>query len=208
MCPIVISYEMPKRRISYPTILERCLADNADRPTECWPYPGCINKHTGYGKTWDRRLWRSSDAHRVAYELLVGPVPDGLVLDHLCRNRACCNPAHLEPVTMRENLRRGVSPSAQQARQTHCFRGHPLSGDNLVWVARGRKRGCKECRRFNSRREYFRREYGMDEPPPIRADYHTHCKRGHPKVAGQKHCKPCMAWHQRRYRLQRLGKAG
>ena len=69
-------------------------------------------------------------AHRVAYELVKGKIPAGLELDHLCRNRICCNPAHLEAVTGRENSLRGVSPWAKNACATHCPRGHPYDAEN------------------------------------------------------------------------------
>lgn len=80
-----------------------------------------------------RRMVR---AHRWAYEHFVGKVPAGLQIDHLCRNRACVNPAHMEPVTQLENARRGARATA-----THCKRGHPFSGHNLVM-----KRGQRLCR--------------------------------------------------------------
>lgn len=82
-------------------------------------------------------------AHRWAYEFFVGPIPEGLELDHLCRNRACVNPAHLEPVSRRENQLRGDTFSARQAAQTHCKRGHEFSEANTR-VYRGR-RYCRCC---------------------------------------------------------------
>ena len=87
-------------------------------------------------------------AHRLYYERHVGPIPDGLEMDHLCRNRACVNPDHLEPVTRAENNRR------KAVAQTHCKNGHPLSGDNLL--ATKRQRACRACQRERSRRHYAR----------------------------------------------------
>ena len=91
-------------------------------------------------------------AHRFAYELLVGPVPEGLHLDHLCRVRHCVNPQHLEPVTRRENILRGDSFSAANAKKTHCLRGHQLEGGNLHVY-----NGARVCRRCHRDRERIRR---------------------------------------------------
>ena len=82
-------------------------------------------------------------AHRAAYEVRIGPIPDGMVIDHLCRNRACINPAHMEPVTNRENVLRGTGPSAQHARKTHCNYGHAYDDQNTMH-RRGR-RHCRKC---------------------------------------------------------------
>jgi hypothetical protein len=95
--------------------------------------------------------------HRYAYEALVGPIPDGKQIDHLCRNRACCNPEHLEPVTIQENIRRGEGPQAINARKTHCIRGHALSGDNLYLVPKSGRRNCVICRQAASNRADERR---------------------------------------------------
>ena len=85
-------------------------------------------------------------AHRFAYENFVGPIPEGLHIDHLCRVPGCVNPAHLEAVTSRENTLRGVGPPAIQARKTHCISGHEFSGENLHLTPNGRHRVCKICK--------------------------------------------------------------
>lgn len=113
--------------------------------TGCWLWTGARNPN-GYGQFWSGR--RLGLAHRYAYETLVGPIPDGLSLDHLCRVPACVNPVHLEPVSHRENCLRGISPAAQQAQQTHCKNGREFTEENtrLQILRSGRvKRHCREC---------------------------------------------------------------
>jgi hypothetical protein len=89
-------------------------------------------------------------AHRVSYELLVGPIPQGLQLDHLCRNRRCINPAHLEPVTSRENTMRGETVAAANASRDHCPSGHPYSDSNTIALGKGGRK-CRECDRTRGR---------------------------------------------------------
>lgn len=100
-------------------------------PEACWDWPGfCFD---GYGKVsanLDARGSRVWFAHLAAYTILVGPVPSHLELDHLCRNRRCMNPRHLEPVTPRVNTLRSNAPTAANARKTHCKHGHEFTPEN------------------------------------------------------------------------------
>jgi hypothetical protein len=112
----------------------------------CWLWPG-VMLNTGYGVI--RRRGKDTKAHRAIYEAAVGPVPDGMVLDHLCRNRACFNPFHLEPVTGKENTLRGESFAAQNARKRHCPKGHEFSPENTL-IERG-ARVCLQCKRAINR---------------------------------------------------------
>jgi hypothetical protein len=121
-------------------------------PGECWPWLGQKDEK-GYGQVREsNRRSRSLMAHRVVYELLVGLIPEGLTLDHLCRVRHCVNPAHLEPVTNRENILRGDGPAARHARQTHCKYGHPFDEQNTLHRRNGRGRSCRTCQRERSAR--------------------------------------------------------
>ena len=113
-----------------------------DTASGCWQWTAATT--TGYGRV----KWHGvvHTAHRLAYEHYVGDIPDGLEIDHLCRNRGCINPAHLEPVSRRENILRGISPSAIGARVTHCPKGHPYDEANTYTTPSGR-RHCRECNR-------------------------------------------------------------
>jgi hypothetical protein len=115
----------------------------------CWQWTASDNGH-GYGHFYlggGRNDKRSEYSHRISYILYKGEIPDGLEIDHLCRNRRCVNPDHLEAVTSKINCLRGDSLSAQRARQKVCKRGHPLSGDNLYEA--GGRRMCRTCREEN-----------------------------------------------------------
>lgn len=114
--------------------------------TECWLWAAAIGPD-GYGCFW--ALSSMVKAHRFAYESSVGPIQVGLQIDHLCRVRSCVNPSHLEPVTQRENIMRGTSPSAMHARKTHCPNGHTYEGGNLYLNPSGSRacRACRACRR-------------------------------------------------------------
>ena len=111
----------------------------------CWTWTGTMDS-SGYGRFYPiKGSPHRVRAHRVAYELFRGQIPAGLEVDHLCRNRQCVNPDHLEPVTRMENQRRGFSPSGINHRKTHCIRGHEFTPENTYRPADGR-RICKACR--------------------------------------------------------------
>ncbi len=123
-----------------------------DRTGDCWIWRWSRFRTNDYGH------WLINGkhhlAHRFAYEALVGPIPPGHDLDHLCRVKACCNPAHLEPVTRSENLRRGVGPRltrARQAAKTHCPQGHEYTPENTRQIRGKKGRLCRECGRQECR---------------------------------------------------------
>lgn len=141
----------------------------------CWLWTATIN-NKGYGQFYSQERRTKVYAHRWSYEHNVGPIPEGLVIDHLCRTPRCVNPEHLEPVTFAENLRRGEGGLRRQqlmAARTHCRNGHEFIESNVYRY--GGERRCRAC--------YRARDAGRDpkkEPldaapiPPV-----THCKWGH-----------------------------
>lgn len=111
----------------------------------CWVWTGSTGPN-GYGKLSRNRGWNGL-AHRVAYSLVHGGIPEGLVIDHLCRNRACINPAHLEAVTFNENVRRGARNYGGV--RTRCKYGHDITvAENLITLSNGTHR-CRLCKHLD-----------------------------------------------------------
>jgi hypothetical protein len=127
-----------------------------EAPDGCWLWTG-YSDAKGYGRL--NFNGRPQKAHRAVYEALVGPIPDGLQLDHLCRVRGCVNPAHLEPVTLAENVRRGLVGSINR-QKTHCPRGHEYTVETTYTSSAG-KRHCKVCANRDERKAY-RKAYDAD----------------------------------------------
>jgi hypothetical protein len=126
------------------------VVEDAGFDSPCWMWRGNRDRD-GYARFAAGEKRGFSRAHQFAYEVLVGPVKGGLHLDHLCRNRRCVNPSHLEPVSVRENLMRGETYAASAAAKTHCKYGHPLSGENLYVPPGSGTRKCRECVRRRKR---------------------------------------------------------
>lgn len=177
-----------------PTFVERVFA-KVDASGDCWEWTAA--NVDGYGVV--GRGGRESgtmQAHRAVWELLVGPIEDGLQLDHLCRNHACVNPDHLEPVTSDENKRRGYGMGVLHSLRPTCREGHPKDG--IIRRADGTShRYCKTCRRLDAAAKYV--------PKGPR----TRCKRDHEFTPentytdsrGHRQCKACKADRQRQTRV-------
>jgi hypothetical protein len=130
----------------WPTLAER-LDLYVEKTESCWLWIAGRTT-TGYGQIQHNgRKWK---AHRLVYTILRGAIPEGLELDHLCRNRLCVNPNHLEPVTTRENLLRGEGSTGRRARQTHCVHGHEFTSENTRRAPNG-TRHCRTCDRQRTR---------------------------------------------------------
>lgn len=127
-----------------PKIVERFWS-KVEKTEGCWNWTGDTNG-SGYGRFWP--TWRKwITAHRFAYKLLVGPIPDGKILDHLCENKVCVRPDHVRATTHAGNVLRGKGPTARNARKTTCKRGHPLSGENLkLYKPPNYPRALRVCR--------------------------------------------------------------
>lgn len=176
-----------------------------DKSGDCWLWMGA-RKPSGYGTV--AVGGTTTTAHRWAYLLNGGVIPEGYQLDHLCGNPPCVRPSHMEPVPGAVNNGRSSSPPAVNARKTECLRGHPLSGDNLRIDAAG-KRQCRACRRERQRRSRARLasiHVGPGTGSVNRSK--THCPQGHPYDAantwtdrrGHRYCRECMRIANRRRR--------
>jgi hypothetical protein len=175
-------------------------------PDDCWPWLASL--HHGYGQfnTGNRAGARMTGAHRISYEIHVGPVPAGLQLDHLCHtrdtscaggvaclHRRCVNPAHLEPVTHRVNARRGQSRAGKASRRDHCLHGHPYTAENTRTEKRTGSRTCRTCKREREARRI--RDAAALRPP------RNACDRGHVYNSentyytkdGKRQCRRCQS---------------
>ncbi len=133
--------------------------------TGCWPWQAGLST-SGYGKFWLDCKHRAARAHRVAYELVKGPIPRFYTIDHLCRVRRCVNPSHLEAVTNRENVLRGEGHTARNARKTECPQGHEYDEANTYTSSDG-ERHCRACGREASRRSWAKRQpVGHEQEAP------------------------------------------
>lgn len=134
------------------------LFDHLDPVNGCWVWKGLVSD--GYGL--NQGVHSPSETrlvHRKVYEFLVGPIPETMTLDHLCRNRACCNPAHLEPVSIKDNVMRGEGACAQHARKTHCKRGHEFTPENTGKASKD-GRYCIQCSRDAAKAQRARNHKG------------------------------------------------
>lgn len=171
-----------------PAILRSLFAQTRPDAAGCWEWVG-YRDADGYGAAKvDRTPYR---AHRIFFHHLVHALAPGLVIDHLCRNRACVNPAHLEQVTVADNTHRGDAPSARNRMKTHCARGHEYTEAN-TYLDKTNRRHCRECSRERDRRAYVKRQ-------------RTHCKYGHEWTAETtlwvnngkaRRCAPCLAEYE------------
>ncbi len=182
--------------------------------TGCWLWHGASSSRQGYGAVTINK--RSQPAHRVSYERAKGPIPSGLFLDHLCRVTCCVNPDHLEPVTCKVNLNRGIHRNAVK---TSCIRGHAFDEANTL-VLPGGKRRCRACgkeaQRANRGGKSFRlpRLTSARVTSPNWNTTKTHCKRGHEftpenTVAHKngRQCRACSYANHNEYMRRRRAKS-
>ncbi len=127
----------------------------------CWVWTGA--KRSGYGRF--SFLGRTMQAHRLAYEELVGEIPERLEIDHLCRNPSCVNPEHLEPVTSQVNTLRGKGVCSANAKKTHCPKGHEYTSETTHVGPNTGFRSCRPCRADRERQRREKKKAALQEQP-------------------------------------------
>lgn len=172
-------------------------------PSGCWEWQGA-KISTGYGEWWHNQ--KVVLTHRVMHQHFAGPIESGHHVDHLCRNIICCNPDHLEAVSARENIRRGIGRSAINARKTHCNHGHEFTPENTHITSRG-TRSCRACwSRQNAEYRARCRERSPSKAHALR----TECPQGHAydevntytDKRGHRSCKACAVDRMRARRAK------
>ena len=138
--------------------LEERFWQKVQKTESCWLWTGA--KSVGYGRIGaGRKTGKLLFAHRLSYEMHLGLIPDGLVIDHLCRNPSCVNPAHLEAVSVRTNTLRGISPTVLVYHKEVCSNGHDLSKDgSCIIYNNGLRKRCKTCCSNAQRRWYQKKK--------------------------------------------------
>ncbi len=189
-------------------LAERLLAKIEKTDVGCWLFNGHIDKKSGYGKLSPDRtpdaVQTSIWVHRISYAAHKGAIPFGMELEHTCGVRRCVNPEHLRPITHRENFVHNRLPGQVRvniATKTHCIHGHPLSGDNLVIRANGKRRECRTCKRAIVKRAAAKKAAQRRAESRVRGAHNrqkTHCPQGHPYNGenlvidrGQRGCRAC-----------------
>lgn len=165
--------------------LFRRFFDKIERVGGCWIWLGSTNKD-GYGLF--HLLGKMQSAHRVSYELHIGDIPEGMEIDHICRERSCVNPAHLEPVSRQENLDRMILA------KTHCINGHDYKESSFIHL-----KGFRECSICAKKKKLAWQRRNRDKGKGLRANW-THCVNGHEftaentirnKKTNQRRCRIC-----------------
>jgi hypothetical protein len=140
-------------KLSYAPILVTRFNDKVEKTSSCWVWKNAKDKD-GYGIFWDQT--KIIKAHRFSYQLFKDKIPQGLQINHLCKNTSCVNPNHLEVVSCRENLMKGDTIAKQNAEKTHCKRGHEFNNKNTRFFKN--ERYCLPCHQELQRQYYISRK--------------------------------------------------